>query len=293
MKDYDNLILTAGKRFTLFVSIFVICFLISSLIVGVITMKWGSGNPSALRIATVINDILMFIVPALAISLLVTRVPATFLNINVSPNAKILIMSILALFVSMPVMSYIIEWNASISLPENLSGIEDWMRESEKKAVDGTNALMGGNSVGSLIISILIIGIFTGLSEELFFRGAMQKLFLSSTRNHHVAIWITAIIFSVMHFQFYGFVPRVLLGAFFGYLVYWSGSIWISVIVHAANNTFVVITRWLFNNSIIATDPNQIESTETPHLILITLSVALTAIALAAIYFQSKKHRGS
>lgn len=284
----DKLILTAGKRFALFICVFILCFLISSFIVGVITWKWGDDNSASLRIATVLNNTFIFIIPALVTAVLITRTPASFLSILSKPNVKILFLSVLTLFVSMPMMSYIIEWNASIDLPERFSGIERWMKECESNAVAGTNALLDGNSIGALIISILIIGVFTGFSEELFFRGAMQKLFMTSRINSHVAVWCTAVIFSLMHFQFYGFIPRVLLGVFFGYLVLWSGSLWIAVIVHAVNNSFVVVTKWMFNNSMITADPNQITETTTPQYAMVTLSVVLTIIALYLIYCIGK-----
>ena len=83
-----------------------------------------------------------------------------------------------------------------------------------------------------------------GLSEEILFRGTLQQLFLSSGLNRHLAIWITSIIFSAIHMQFFGFVPRLLLGAYFGYLLWWSRSLWLPVIIHAFNNSIVVYSTW-------------------------------------------------
>ncbi|MDE6177435.1 MAG: CPBP family intramembrane metalloprotease, partial [Paramuribaculum sp.] len=95
-----------------------------------------------------------------------------------------------------------------------------------------------------LIISVIIIGVLAGVSEELFFRGTLQRLLITRPMPPHIAIWLTAVIFSLVHFQFFGFVPRVLLGAFFGYLAWWSGSVWLPAIIHAVNNSVVVITEF-------------------------------------------------
>ena len=105
-----------------------------------------------------------------------------------------------------------------------------------------TRQLMGTDTIGSIIMSILIIGLLAGFSEN-FFRGALQRLLSTAGRNIHVAVWLTAFIFSAVHMQFYGFVPRMLLGAMFGYMAVWSGSLWIAVIAHATNNSLVVIAQ--------------------------------------------------
>ena len=91
---------------------------------------------------------------------------------------------------------------------------------------------MAGATVPSLIVSVLIVGVFAGFSEELFFRGAMQRIMMSTRLNLHVTIWVVAVIFSLFHFQFFGFMPRLLLGAYFGYLLVLRRSLLGSVFGH-------------------------------------------------------------
>ncbi|MDE6391000.1 MAG: CPBP family intramembrane metalloprotease, partial [Duncaniella sp.] len=97
-------------------------------------------------------------------------------------------------------------------------------------------------TAGSTIASILIVGVLAGLSEELYFRGALQRLLATSPLGAHTAVWVTATLFSLMHMQFYGLVPRILLGALFGYLFLWTGSIWLPVIIHALNNSIYILS---------------------------------------------------
>ena len=123
-----------------------------------------------------------------------------------------------------------------------MAGIEQWLRAQEDMALQATEVLMNINSVGQLIVVILTIGLLTGIGEELIFRGSIQRLMIEKRINIHVAIWVTAFIFSALHMQFYGFVPRMLLGAFFGYLVVCSGSLWLPILAHALNNTIATIT---------------------------------------------------
>ena len=133
--------------------------------------------------------------------------------------------------------------NEQLSLPDSLYAIEQWMRATEDAAKAVTDSFLTGNTILGLLGCVLLLGVLTGLSEEMLFRGALQGTLIES-RNVHFSIWLTAFVFSVLHFQFFGFVPRMLLGAIFGYLLVWTGSLWVPVIAHALNNSVVVISSY-------------------------------------------------
>ncbi len=78
-----------------------------------------------------------------------------------------------------------------------------------------------------------------------------------------MGIWVSAILFSALHMQFYGFFPRMLLGAFFGYLLLWSGSLWLPIIAHFVNNCVAVIFYYLKFNGIKVVDIEIIGTGET------------------------------
>jgi len=107
-----------------------------------------------------------------------------------------------------------------------------------------------------VISNVLFIGLFTAIAEEFMFRGVLQTIFYKWTKNIHVAIWVTAILFSAFHMEFYGFFPRILLGVLFGYFVAWSGSIWTGVWAHFINNSTIVVAAYLFQQKIFAGDVN-------------------------------------
>jgi membrane protease YdiL (CAAX protease family) len=96
------------------------------------------------------------------------------------------------------------------------------------------------DSVGGLLVNIGLIAIVPAVGEELFFRGIIQQV-LQTNLKSHAAVWITAIIFSTIHFQFFGFIPRVLMGAFLGYLLVWTKNMWVPIIAHFANNAVAVL----------------------------------------------------
>ncbi|AFL83877.1 putative metal-dependent membrane protease [Belliella baltica DSM 15883] len=141
--------------------------------------------------------------------------------------------------------SLLIDWNSNVHFPEFLSGLEVKMRAMEDAAMDLTKYITDFDSFPEFLMGVLVIGVCAGLGEEFFFRGVLQPKLHAYTGNAHVGIWLTAFIFSAIHFQFYGFFPRMLLGAIFGYLYLYSGSLIYPIVAHILNNTVTVILVYL------------------------------------------------
>lgn len=116
------------------------------------------------------------------------------------------------------------------------SSLEQWAKPMEEAAEVLTKTILSTNDTLSLMMTFFSIAIIPAVCEELAFRGVMQPLIAKATRNVHIAIWLTAIMFSLFHMQFYGFLPRVLIGVLLGYIVIWSGSLWPSILAHFVNN---------------------------------------------------------
>ncbi len=122
-----------------------------------------------------------------------------------------------------------------------------------------TRVLTHFHSVGEFVLGFVVIAVVAGFCEELLFRGIIQTELYRGTKNIHVAVWAAAFLFSAIHFQFFGFVPRLLLGALFGYLYYWSGNIFVPMFAHLVNNGFSVIMVYLNQQGIVDID---VESTD-------------------------------
>ncbi|WP_295648899.1 CPBP family intramembrane glutamic endopeptidase [uncultured Mucilaginibacter sp.] len=163
---------------------------------------------------------------------------------------------LLVMLVSMPFMEFLIDMNQKMVLPHSLKWLQQWMRDKEDAATTEMQALLQMKTFGSMLFAVLEIGLLTAIAEEFLFRGCVQSIFTSWTKNHHWGIWIAAIIFSAFHMEFFGFLPRMVLGVFFGYFVYWSGSIWTGVLAHFINNGTDVVLTYLFQQKIISFDPD-------------------------------------
>ena len=180
------------------------------------------------------------------------------LSTGPSPDFRLFLWTIITLLVGMPLMEFIIQWNESIVFPAGLQETEKWMRASETQLAELTKFLLDFRSPMDFAIGLAVIAGLAALGEELFFRGVLQSLFERYTGNHHVAIWVSAGIFSFIHFQFFGFFPRLFLGAFFGYLYVWNRNIWIPIVAHLFNNGWTLTMQYMYQQKQIAVDPEKL-----------------------------------
>ena len=132
-----------------------------------------------------------------------------------------------------------------------MSGVENWMRSSENYAGELTSAFLTVTSIKGLLFNIVLIAVIPAIGEELLFRGVLQRIFTEWFKNPHWGIWIAAILFSAIHMQFFGFLPRLFLGLFFGYLLEATGSLWIPIVAHFINNlTGVLLSFFVAKNAL-------------------------------------------
>lgn len=194
-----------------------------------------------MKVFQMLQSVGIFILPPLVVAYLLSNTPRKFLQLHHGDTLKGFLMIIAAVYFANPFITWLGEINAAMALPEWLSGIEDWMRASEEQAAGITEAFLRSDSIGGLLFNLFLIGILPAVGEELLFRGVIQKLINQWSGNHHLAIWITAAVFSALHLQFFGFLPRLVLGAMFGYFLVWSGSLWVPIVAHFINNATAVL----------------------------------------------------
>lgn len=240
----SELVLTLPQRIFLMVCLFIIGYIMTLGLSYLLGRVLSDNFAGVVRISAVIQDVFLFILPAVATSVFVTRKPAELLSLTTKPSAKSFLLIVTAMIVSVPVQEAIIYWNYHLSLPESMVALEQIARQLEDTTSETLKAMLANTSVANLIVNILIIGVFAGLAEELLFRGCFLRLLTTGGINRHLAVWLVAICFSALHFQLFGFVPRVLLGAYFGYLLLWTRSIWAPVAAHVLNNIVFVISAW-------------------------------------------------
>ena len=271
-----------SQFFFLFFLTFSGLMLTSFVILLTMTPDQMMNSANSMRLAMAIQTIFLFVVPALFFAYLCQEVPKDYLKIETSTNYTLLSFAILFIMVAQPLINSISYYNQQLILPESMASLEQWMRATEDSALKSLNILFADKTIFGLIFNLLVLAIVAGLGEELFFRGCIQQIMKKIFVNRHAAIWITAIIFSAVHFQFYGFIPRVLLGALLGYLFMWSGNIWIPVIIHTLHNAINVVLTYLYYGS---SEYEQMENMEFgKNTLIIVISFVLSVVTLFMIY---------
>lgn len=225
-------------------------------------------------------------------------VPALFMARNGRPVAEFfrnkktewvpVLITFFAVILFMAVNSVFVEWNSNFRFPEFAREFEAWAREKEDTAAELTEFLTRFRSQGELLIAIIVIAVLPAIGEELVFRGLIQNELYRATKNIHASIWIAAVLFSAIHLQFFGFVPRVLLGALFGYLYYWSGNLTLAILAHFVNNGVSVMAMYFYQQGAFEYD---MESTESAPINVVIICTLMTAALLFYFYryFQHRK----
>lgn len=224
----------------------------------------------------------LFIAPALLCGFLFGGSSGDYLKWKNGGTFPVYFIVFLMMFLSLPFINGLVNMNEMMKLPTWLKGMEDWMKSSEEQAARLTESFLAGKSFSQFLFNIFMIAILPALGEEFMFRGLLQRLFGDITKNVHIAIFITAFLFGAMHMQFYGILPRMVLGIIFGYLFYWSGSIWVPVFAHFVNNSGAVVISYLSNLGLISQKYQDFGSTDNPYLV--TLSLLMTCACLWMVF---------
>lgn len=282
-----------------FVSVFL--FAILSMVASVFLFKidvFALGTLSTYTQPNVINALKfmqfwqaigLFIVPPIAWAYLVSTKKMELLGLNKKPNLIYIAIMMVLVIIGQPLINFFAELNQNLVLPDFMNGIEQWMKESEEQAAIITKVFLKMNGTFDLIINLLIIALLPAIGEELLFRGALQPLLLKTTKNKHVAIWLGAILFSAMHMQFYGFVPRMLLGAAFGYIYFWSGNLWLPILGHFINNGSAVVLAYFIG---IEKLDNSAENIGGNSVLMVLISVLFVS-AIMWLFYKNRVNKQS
>ena len=181
--------------------------------------------------------------------------PFRWLRMDIPVQWQNILLAVVIMVCAIPGINLLADLNSRVELPKSLEFIEQILKSQEEAAAALTERFLQADNIGGLLINIGLMALLPALSEELSFRGTLQQIIykdqsgkVQSTKVH-LAIWITAFIFSAIHMQFYGFVPRMLLGAIFGYVFVWSGSLWVPITMHFVNNGLAVLVYYLMGES--------------------------------------------
>ncbi|MBE0638575.1 MAG: CPBP family intramembrane metalloprotease [Bacteroidales bacterium] len=281
------------KLFVLFLLILVMWLitfflgvLLSRPLFGIPVMETLSGigipeNPeeiSLLKFMQVLSQLGAFVLPGLIFAFLVSFSVSEYLGLKKLPGLFSAISVVLLMYLLLPVINELVKINQAMVLPDSLHAIEEWMRTAETRAEELTKAFLNTRTIWGLVINLLIVGVIASVAEELLFRAVLIRVFRSWLGNVHIAVVLSAIIFSAFHLQFFGFLPRFVLGLIFGYLFVWSGSVWLPILAHFINNASAVMVYYLFEQGVVETPAEEFGSVESTVLLWVSIVLSLALI---------------
>lgn len=215
-------------------------------------MLEASDPVTAIRISQSLVTIGTFLVPALLFAYCYNRQWFDYNAANRRPKQSMINIVLILSVTLLPVVGALSAFNQHIMPQEG--GVAEFMRDLEEAANHILELVTSQRSSWDLVANMLVFAVLAGVCEEFFFQGALQPLMMNWTKNPHIGILLTALIFSALHFQFYGFIPRFLLGVYLGYLFYWSRSLWLPILAHVLHNALSLMVDFTLQGRGIDTD---------------------------------------
>ena len=273
--------------------------LLSGIAFGISAMIWGMDTTqnalagmtdtathiNILKMIQLANQLGMFILPPLALWFIMRKDNPNIFGLAHKPSIKQLLLVLAIFIVSIPFLQWVIMSNESMSLGEGLRGVEEWMRDMQDKNDLITTKFLQGTSISTLFINLFIMAVMPAIGEELFFRGVLMNWFGKIFSNIHINIIITSVIFSAIHLQFFGFIPRFLLGMALGYTYYWTASLWAPILLHFVNNAITVFVYYRINSQGLDIDPQDVGTSDS------TILVIISAMAIGGFMYLLRKTR--
>lgn len=230
-----------------------------------------------LKASQVLSLIGLFIFPAVSSAYLFSDNWKKFLYLDKPVRVdKLIYTGVLALTMQ-PFLSWMVYWNNQIKFPAFMHGAEVWMQNMEAQMNETVQLLLVTNSFGTFLVNVLIIAVLTAIGEEFFFRGTLQRMLTDGTKKPYLAAIVIGILFSIIHFQFYGFFARAFMGIFFGIMVVNSKSLLLPIVAHAVNNAYGVFMYYYCTKNDIPIETVDNPS-EPPTLWIVAVSLLVSAL---------------
>jgi membrane protease YdiL (CAAX protease family) len=249
--------------------------------------QWDLSNPAMMtfiRGMILLQFLFLFTVPALLFSYFSDPYPMQYLGLRQPSKAVYWILGIAVILIAYPFVEYVGYWNQKVPISGRTG---QWMKGLEEEATKQIAAMLKVHTPAELLKNIIFIALFAGIGEELFFRGILQRLFIRLTKNPWMGIVLTAAIFSGIHFQFYGFFPRLLLGILLGAVYWYSGSLWVAILCHFLYDAAVIVLIYFNPQLLQSPEAGLIQQAGGPSIFVALASLAFTVMLLLQMHKQS------
>ena len=252
---------------------------------------YGTTGIAMMKFTQAFASMGLFVLPPLIYARLIGQKPRHFLMLDERPSIPFLAFASILMAVQLPWINALGSWNNSIEWGGMFRSVYDSMRAQEDAAAELIGQFLYMPGLVDLFQTLVIVALIPAIGEELLFRGVVQPM-LSEKRGAHFGVWITAFVFSFIHFQFFGFFPRFILGVILGYLVVWKKSLWYSIVAHFTNNALAVIGYFAYQHQWIGLNPDEWGTGENS-LLWVCLSLIFGIVSFLTFYKFARRQRQS
>ena len=273
-----NLKASPGVRLFIYLLALLVCTLIGTAVTFFLAI---GNNIDMLKLGQAISSVLIFVAPPLILYGITRKQPMREIGFQKPDSLWMLLIGVVLMFVSLPLTNQLTAWNENMTFGSAFEQLEALLKQMEEMAAELTERMLQVDTIGGLLVNLLVVALIPAVGEELTFRGVLQQALHRGCKNMHLAVWLSAFIFSFIHFQFYGFLPRMFLGLILGYMFYYSGSLWTSILMHFVNNGTAVVVAYLDYKGIVDVDMEHFGATSNLWLILLSMVVTVGLVFLS------------
>lgn len=254
----------SGMQLLSLLGITLLCFLAATLLVAMVSFFGvDPAQGAGLYVVQTVTQLVSFLLPVWIVSGMYFKGDRRgFFRLDLGGRAWLMaLVGVLAMVLLAPLSDWLGVWNDSWSF----GPLDEALRRVQQQTEATTAQLLGGSSVGALLVNLLVVALVPAVCEEVFFRAGIQNLmqrwFTRGTTDNshwgtHLAVWLTAAIFSLVHGELFSFMPRFAMGVLLGYLYVYGGSIVVNAAAHFVNNAVVVLAYWLVSRGVLGIDPS-------------------------------------
>ncbi len=208
-----------------------------------------AGNTAVIQFMQGFSTLGTFLAPALFAAYLFADEPDQLLKVQRWPRRPWLIFGLVILltFSSTTLSDALYRISRNFIWPDGLEWLKEIVEAAEVSMMGQMEDILVMDSMGAFLSVWLVMAVLPAVCEESFFRGVLQPLIKRGTGRRHLAVWLSAFAFAMLHLQFYTFLSIFILGAAMGYLREWTNSLWPSIVMHLINNSSIVVAIYFFD----------------------------------------------
>ena len=205
-----------------------------------VDMQLNLTNPefvNPVRTIQTVLSLLMFLIPTFIAVRIINARPLEYMGFKKKTHAPAFGWAVVLMLITMVIAGSLATLNELIPLTPSL---KTYFTEMENRYIEQVEVMSRMNSFGDLIISLIVMAVVPAVVEEVFFRAGFQNMMQRSTGNIWLSIIITSLLFSAIHFSFYGLLARTAMGVMLGMMYATSKNIWVPILAHFVNNAVAV-----------------------------------------------------